>query len=417
MFLLGTVAALSLSSCLDTDEKILLNPDGSGKAYVKIMVSGGAFNLGGEKPEPAEAARDTAMGLLGGAKGVEAWSDVKYGVNDKGITEFSGLAYFPDITKYSVGSMDAGGMKMKGGEKSWTMRNDGGTITLVFSPMGAGEKAEPGKPPADVEAAIKKQRMEFQQSKPMMTAVLGEMKTAVGIKVGGAIQGTQAFEKKNDSVASMAFSGADLLKGVEKAMMDDVLMRKLAAEGKLGEGTGDGPPPEVMEKVFGGKQFEIVFKAGAPLFDYKAEVAKAKASMKADVKKMIEEAKESAKTESFSDQDEDSKPAGAADPGFEAFAKKHVEGLKPTFTTKDGKSIKAVVGSSSNVRNDGKVGHIDIKVTLSDGTASEEVKLTISFSKSSGKWEPMGSSSAGLPDFLGKGLDRVKVVGKWAKDE
>ncbi|MEZ5302733.1 MAG: hypothetical protein R3F11_19160 [Verrucomicrobiales bacterium] len=290
-------AALSLASCIDSDEKVMLNPDGSGKSLVKIKIAGGGplgFGGAGEKPNLDEMAKQTAMGLLGGASGVEAWSDVKYEVNDEGMTEFSGIAYFPDITKYSVGSMSGGGMTMEGGEKGWTMKKEGDTVTLSFSPMGAAEEAKPGEPPADIDAEIKKARAEFQQGKAMMAGILGGFKTAVSLKVGGEITAAEAFKKTDSNVASMAFTGTDLLNGMEKAMMDDELMRKLAAKGQLGDQSGEAPPPEILEKIYGAKEVKVAFKAGDPLFDYKAEVAKVKANMPADLKKMIEDAKAAA---------------------------------------------------------------------------------------------------------------------------
>lgn len=426
--LIPAAATLALTSCLETDEKLLLNPDGSGKALVKIRVAGGG-NLGldfgeeAEEPNPEEMARDTALGLLGGAQGVEAWSKVKYRIDDEGMTEFTGVAYFPDITKFSVGSMDSGGMSMSGGEASWEMEEADGVITLSFLPMGENDdETEAPEPPEDIEAEIKKQRMEFRQAKPMMAGIMESMKTSVAIKVAGEIQETEIFEKKGPNTAATSFTGRQMLDGMEKVLMDDELMKRLAAEGKMGSESED-VPPEVMQAAFGGDSFTIRFKAGDPLFDYKAEVEAAKAGQSDELKELLKEAEEGGGSDSIDLSDgidfttEDDEPAGDPDPGFEAVATKHVESLADSFTAKNGNKVDAVVNSASDAENDGSEGSIEINATLSHGDESEKVDITVMFSKRDDGWEANGFSAGGLPDFMGEGLDPVHAISAWVKKE
>jgi hypothetical protein len=428
LFLIPAAAALALTSCLETDEKLVLNPDGSGKALVKIRVAGGpdlgiGFGEEAGKPDPGKMARDTAVGLLGGAQGVEAWSDVKYRVDDEGMTEFTGVAYFPDITKFSVGSMDSGGMSSDMGNTRWQMEEDGGVITLSFVPMAGDEdETEAEDPPEDIEAEIKKQRMEFRQAKPMMAGIMEGMKTRIAIKVAGEIEETEIFEKKGSNTATLAYTGRQMLDGMEKVLMDDEVMKKLAAEGSMDSESGD-MPPEVMEAAFGGEDFRIVFKAGEPIFDYQAEMAEAKAGQSDELKELIEASKQEAEGGeidmggSFSFGTDDDEPAGDPDPDFEAAARKHLGSLAPSFTAKNGNEIKAVVDSIGKMENDGKEGSAEIEVSFSHDDKTEKLTVTAFFSKDGDDWEASGFSAGGLPDFLGEGLDPVHAVSAWVKKE
>jgi hypothetical protein len=416
----GSVAFL-LSGCLETDEKLVINPDGSGKAQVKIQVAGGGVSFNDETPEPEQVARDTAVGLIGGAQGVEVWSKVKYRVNDEGMAEFTGVAHFPDITKFSVGSMKSGGMSMDGSNSAWKMEESGGLITLTLEPMtGNDEEMEAPTPPEDIEAEIKKQRMEFRQAKPMMSGILAGMKTSVALKVAGEIKQTEVFRKQSSDVATVAFNGKQMLDGMEKVIMDDAMMRKLAATGGMDSQSGD-MPPEVMEAAFGGEAFTVTFAPGEPLFDYAAEVAKAKAGQTPELKALIKEAElagESVEMEtSFGTESAGDESAGEPDPGFAAAVEKHAAGLAPKLETKDGRSVVAKVEDTKNLENDGKEGSYEMSVSFSSEGKSEKAEITVFMRKDGRGWEGSGFSGGALPDFLGEGLDRVNLLGDWVRQD
>ena len=60
-------------------------------------------------PSPKIWPRDMAQGILGSAKGVDAWRDVEWGVTDAGKMRFKGVAYFKDFTQFEAGSNASGG--------------------------------------------------------------------------------------------------------------------------------------------------------------------------------------------------------------------------------------------------------------------------------------------------------------------
>lgn len=273
---------------MESENKVLLNSDGSGKALVKLK-SAQAIGLGLGEAELVEAERNAAMGIVG-AGVVDAWSDVTFSVNEEGFFEFRGVAYFPDFTRFPILGLFEGSDGASDGAIGWKMESAGGIITLTYSPNV--DRSEPdGDPPPDTDEKIKEIRRQFNSGKETIEAMVGEMSSIVSIKVGGEITDTKGFERKGESVASVSINAEGVLKGIENMVMDDALLKKLAAKGQLVENPQGNPPPEFFECLYGVDELKIAFKAGDPLFDYGAEVAKAKANMPADLVKLIEDAK------------------------------------------------------------------------------------------------------------------------------
>lgn len=283
--------SIFISGCLDTEEKIMLNPDGSGKALIRVKTSA-ALNIGfGEKREEAsDMARQFAVKTIASAEGVDAWFDVAYSQNEKGDLEFSGIAYFSDLNQFSAGSM-GGGDPVSGNEKSgWKMSADGGAILLSYIPPSFEDGAAFGEPPADVGEKVAEMRENFRESELVMKRLLADYNGKMGIKVAGEIQSVMTFEKLGKDVASIAYSGEGLVDAIEEVLMDDKLVRELTAKGAFAEGDQATPPREVFERLYGGSVFEIRFVPGQALFDYRAEVAKVNAAMTADFKSLLDEA-------------------------------------------------------------------------------------------------------------------------------
>ena len=427
-----------MTSCMDSNQKLILNPDGSGKAQVHIQVQpnpmgGAAFGIGGAdapKPDPEKEARETAGGLLAGAEGVDAWKNVEWGVTDKGLIEFKAIAYFSDINEFEVGSIKTGGMSMSGGVPGWEMtKNDDGTIVLGFDPMGSGDEDMPDgladpdlKPSAEeIDQMIKQERMQFQQMKPMMGPMLAGLKTAVTIKVPGEIQSKAIFEQAGPNVASMSFSGKQMLDGMEKVMMNDELMKKMAEAGQVGHGPGGGEPPEeAFELIFGEPgPVQLTFKPGAAQFDYAAEVKAAQDSLPAEIKEMIEAANEDDGFEILGGGG-DGPMKALGDGDLAAAAKVWKENMKPKLTTDSGREITAEIlelGNAELDEDDNESGYVDAKVKFTHKDESETMTLNVSFGKSSSGWRANGFSGGGMPDFMGEGIEGVRAVGAWVRGE
>lgn len=415
---------------MDSNQKLILNPDGSGKTQIHIQVQASppmGLNFGGEAetPDPKEKARETAAGLLAGAEGVDAWKNVEWGVNEKGLIDFKAIAYFHDINEFEVGAIKTDGMSMSGGVPSWEMtKNDDGVVVLSFDAMGSDDEQPDGlgdpdqKPtPEEIDQMIKQERMQFQQMKPMMGPMLAGLKTAVTIKVPGEIQSSAIFKPAGPNVASMSFSGKQMLDGMEKIMMNDELMKKMAEAGQIGQGPGGGEPPEeALELIFGEPgPVQLTFKPGAAQFDYAAEVKAAQDSLPAEIQEMIDAANEVPDFGggNFGAEDAEMKPLGDGD--LAAAAEAWKKSMKPKFTTKTGREISAEVLTIGNAKVEDGSGYIDANVRFSHNGESEVMTLSVSFDKSDEGWRANGFSGGGMPDFMGEGLEGISAVGKWVR--
>ncbi|MEZ5299849.1 MAG: hypothetical protein R3F11_04155 [Verrucomicrobiales bacterium] len=318
----GAAALLTLSGCLEMDQGLQLNADGSGKMKVEMKMAnpmaalGGLGDLGGgEGPNLDEMAREMAVEMLANMQGVEVWSDVSYGVGDDGKMFCRATGYFPDISKLE--SAEGAEEGMSGPEIAWKSSKtaDGKWVLEMANPMGAeegaekeqgDEKPEPNEmTDEEIADAIKAKRAEFQATKAMMGMFVGGIKIRSSIQVAGSIDSVNNLKKDSDNEASMEITGAKLLEAMEKLVMDDELMKKAVLSGADPTDMDAVSPDKFSELLLGGEGPSrlVITPSEKPLFDYAAEVKKAKASQSDDLKKLLEDAKKKAEEGPASEED------------------------------------------------------------------------------------------------------------------
>ena len=206
------LAALGLSGCIEGEQTFTLNPDGSGKVRIDVVMAPPAeFAVGPAKkgrPTLDEARQQSLKAMLKG-QGVTAWKDVAAGFTPDGRFQFAGTAYFDKLdrlefqnTGFLLGSRfaltpDKGGLVLakKSARPGGPPGPDGPS---PFGGPGRKSAAELAKlPDADLDAYILGDRVQFQGTRPMLLAALarGKMKTtyllpgvaadAVGFKADG----------------------------------------------------------------------------------------------------------------------------------------------------------------------------------------------------------------------------------------
>ena len=270
---LPALLALVLAGCLDSTQDYVLNPDGSGKVAVKMVFS--KIEIGPEKPA-AEALADAARDEVEKAEGVDAWTNVSFKTLPDGKSEFLGTAYFKDFSRLKLHHQG-----FKGPIEHATLTRDAsGASTLEFKPE---KKDGDGAAPADLSAEqlqsrMKEERAKWQQMKPLMAGMLGEMKSRKTFKVPGKLTASSNFKREGDGQFGVAIEGAALLKAVDGLISDDA---RFAAMLKSGGDLQNSPPP--AEELFGlilGEKAPLKATwagGGKPLFDYAAELKAAKA--------------------------------------------------------------------------------------------------------------------------------------------
>jgi len=303
--------AAGLTSCLDLEQNLVLNPDGSGRVTMATAVAMPNFpdfeGLGeqpGKKLKPREQARELAVALLR-AEGIEAWSDVTHGVGKDGRTRASVTGYFPDVTKVRLSNpMDAGAEKddlgvTKDADGNWVVEE-----TLGGDEKKKTDEAKPGDKPAaegsgdpaaltdaEIQDKIDEERQQWAAMKGFMGAFFDTLRIAQTVQGGGSVVESSIYEKKDDRTVALEFTGKKLIESVEALLQDDDRVKALIRKGVSPTDT-EGGPEEFFKMMFGGDgKIRVVLKPGEPAFDYAAAVAKARTDQSPELLSLLEDAK------------------------------------------------------------------------------------------------------------------------------
>jgi hypothetical protein len=280
---------LLTSGCFDTTEDFTINPDGSGKVVHECTFQ--AFNLGDQKADPKEALLSAVREVIEHSKGVEAWRDVSFKTLDDGRLFFRGTAYFKNLSKLEIPNQtmldfdwkkasDGSGIldlrTNKSADSEPTVLSDDGTTKITV-----GKKSQPASTgklsPEELSKKIKEERAQFQQAKPMIAGIFGNMKQTVIFHLPGKIVSSSNFTKDPAGTLTIKFEGAKFIEVMEKLVNDDEWCRKNG-----GTGFDDAQQKPVMDDdldqlVFGEKApVRATIASDAPLFNYAAEAAAAK---------------------------------------------------------------------------------------------------------------------------------------------
>ncbi len=263
--LMLAVAALVLPSCLECKEAVMVNPDGSGKATIDLLVNVPAAS---GAPPAAAIGKQVATRILATAQGVEAWKDITIDVASDGRSHVVATAYFPDISKFKLDAPIT---------TTWTKNADGTFTFVIKKDQQADQAPSPPIPDDKVAQAVSEAKEQYKQSQPAMQMVLGTLKISASYTLPGNVTVTNILTKNADgSTVTMSVDGKSMIAAMDKIYADD---KVLAVAVKAGE---NSPIPDqmLMENLFG-KKGELSATVAGPvkdLFDYKAEVAAAKAA-------------------------------------------------------------------------------------------------------------------------------------------
>jgi hypothetical protein len=289
---------LPLSGCVELEQVYTLNPDGSGKVRMEARVpyAGDLIKVSpqGAKPEAEDALEEKlrrhVADMLSKAEGVTAWKDVTAEFAPDGRLHFVGTAYFKNLDDLAM-------------EKSFPLL---GTGRLVRQPDGslrlyssAKKEPAPEKPPREPRTMTDKEldrhilakRVEYQGGKPILTALLTDLKYRNVYQLPGTAQlpgavpripGTLLKQEGSRGV-SYAIEGNELFKAMKQAMEadNDTLRKKMRASNRLDlfeqmldiEPGGPG-----SSASFKDRELATVAKPTGPQFDYQREVQEARAA-------------------------------------------------------------------------------------------------------------------------------------------
>lgn len=260
------VALLLAAGCIEKKEKVTLNPDGTGKADLDLVMMLPPA-MGDQAPDPKQQAQALVSALITQSKSVDAWKDVKYEVLQDGRVHISGTAYFNNIQELNFAN--AGKMNL-----SWTKQEDGSMLLAVKTD----DAPAPEAPKMTEEEIVQKAaqvKAQYNQSKPMMTMALGSFLMDTTYLLPGKTSEVQVL-KAVDGGVQLKIEGKDVIASLDKMMADEATIAKSLRAGRQ---PGQGATEEEMNESLFGTKGKLTAKVTdlKPQFDYAAEMAAAKA--------------------------------------------------------------------------------------------------------------------------------------------
>ena len=131
---------------------------------------------------------------------------------------------------------------------------------------------------------IKEERAKFQQTKPMMSAMLGGLRQTVDFRLPGNIVASSNFKRSPLGTLGLIFEGGKMIEAIDKLMADDEWLGKNGFDPQSAPEMDD----EFCGLIFGEKAPVSASVTGAnqPLFDYAVETTAARKGTEALQKKL-----------------------------------------------------------------------------------------------------------------------------------
>ena len=269
---LGTII---LAGCLESRQDFVLNPDGSGKVVVDLLVMEMMPMMGeAGQGDPELPVKRMAREILDRSVMVDAWTDVAFDRADDGRIHFKGTAYFKEFGKMRLSRSKVTGV-------SFTKDDQGGMVLT----METAEKKPPSSatPPAklsddEIAQRIKDQRDKAQATRPMLELFMAKFKMDLVFRLPGTVAEATHFQREPGGAVRLTVEGQKILQVMDQLVADDAFMRDLVASGESFGPGGSRMSDAINEKLFGSKAPVRVRVNGdlKPLFDYEAEAKKAR---------------------------------------------------------------------------------------------------------------------------------------------
>lgn len=278
--LLLVLSSFYLSSCVETTQEYYINKEGNGKVDVKAeMPLELDLNMGNSNGEEQTGFEDSVKmvkkvnGLIKDAKGIEAWDNLTYRLQD-GMLQVSFTAYFPDVRTIELGDIPVIPVSSfsKNGIK-WAGENQ------FSEDMEVGDKISSMKVNTrDLDETVDEIQKQFKQSKMMMGMMLSGFFMESIYHLPYSVKNVSNLDKKDDYTVRMEMSGDEIFERYEQFIEDDKKLKKLIKEKNIQNFSLKDPvlfKEAYPEGFIYGSDFRTgLFAPGArSYFDYQKEVS------------------------------------------------------------------------------------------------------------------------------------------------
>ena len=279
-YILTIMMVMIISSCFQSEEIYMLNPDGSAK--IKVMQRSPINVFGNKKGEQLKQdILSKVRDFLYDAEGVEAWTDFEYEISpDSSRIELRGTAYVPDISKlegeafgFSFGhELQDGGDRGKLFVIDKDKKDEPGIEERQEEPLKPVEKMTE----EEIEAEIENMKTEYNSFRGMAQMMLGTMEVMTIVDLPGEIVDLNGFQRLNDRSVEFGFKGEKVLKKLDSMTSQEGFWREQVMSGDR-LFSDDMEMEKVIQVMFGTSEPpHVVYENDGKMFDYKKEIEKAK---------------------------------------------------------------------------------------------------------------------------------------------
>ncbi len=283
ILLLILSAVLILTGCIQSEQDIFINPDGSGKIVMKNSMP---LNVMGslEGKELIKEARKETADLLIKAKGIDAWKDVRYEISsDSSRLTIFATGYFKDINMLNSDALvfpisiskEKGGMKMR-------IQEDDDDASGAKDPEAVKDSLLNILSEEEIKERMAEYRRSTKQFMGLMMMMFSDMKVSVNFHVPGKLESIKTFKKVNDNTFSLSIEGDRIIQTARNEIENDSLVREAVLRGRnefdFNQSAGPEEKAEMINKIFGGTEIPNAFVKSPlkALFDFDKEFAEAK---------------------------------------------------------------------------------------------------------------------------------------------
>jgi len=264
----------SLIGCYERKDAAVINPDGSGKMSIEILVAVPAQGLPGkEKPTAVTFGRQVAANLINSTRGVDAWADLAITAGEGGRARIAATAYFPDLNllkfdmplvfvwKRDPASGGAGGAGGAGG--------GGATLAIERARTSVGKLSEQITE-AELTDMVAKAQAQYKEQQLALQTQLNAFKLDMSFELPGDVTDAHVLARAGNSVA-LTLEGKKAMLALDQFMADEAALRATFKAGADLPGNDD----IMLQSMYGQKgpvSAHVTFAADAKaVFDYRTE--------------------------------------------------------------------------------------------------------------------------------------------------
>lgn len=298
IILLISVTLLFISGCIETDQEVFLNMDGSGMVIMDTTYSpmfAMQYSMFGDPTtDSSEMVKKNVEQILSNNE-ILAWAGVESGPTSEGGFFFKGTAYFEDMDDIS----ESGNAMFLDVLGSFELKQAAdGTMVLEEEDYGFGEEYEDQDNTEKIELTDKqlefKQKqlkMQLEQTKIMMGQYMGNFNYKMTIHLPGVIEEAKVFTVIDENTVMFKMEGKKIMEEFDKLLADEsklLEMVNVSEEMFMMGMMGMGGEDKFMRRIMLGteEQMRVVIVPNTSMnVDYTNDIETAKSNFEEMVKK------------------------------------------------------------------------------------------------------------------------------------